>query len=434
MKRNQRKKDTVSKEIKTNSSQERIVRIGTVFLLFVFAVSIFVVNTKYVKPVEPNSNDTLGKIIWDTIFSVPSGAIFVMEFVVSCLLLRFANQLRKERIVIMSCLIFFVASFDNVAIQYPFQSEWIALINFVAIIICVGVVLLQKGEILYVSQEMGFDTTEISRALGNTNNKKIISVQLYKVVTSQVSSTNGIDRIHFDVSHIGNDFVRAGYDVNNISRISYELDRDIVDAFPLVLNLYHEFRKKGDENIRNLLLASINEKIAMLEAKLQMIEDLPRSVTKDDCCIARALTIFLAFRHILNPPAGTKESQDDYIGEISLHDGDLKLNPLTEKQLFSMYRTGILGAALLDKSLRHVFYYHKDGAKSGRKYSVSQLLCDIGSEKNNFSSQTMYISLFTLEDTTVPFVPGYMFKSISEREAEITAAINKTRGKGELSA
>ena len=106
MKRNQRKKDIFPKVIKTNSSQERLVRIGTVFLLFVFAVSIFVVNTKYIKPVEPNSNDTLGKIIWDTIFSVPSGAIFIMEVVVSCLLLRFANQLRKERIVIMSCLIF----------------------------------------------------------------------------------------------------------------------------------------------------------------------------------------------------------------------------------------------------------------------------------------------------------------------------------------
>jgi len=303
---------------------------------------------------------------------------------------------------------------------------------------CASIVLLQKTEKVYVSQYIpqndSFSNGEITKALGNTDNKKIIAAQLYKVETSQVFADDSTERIRFDVSHVGNDFVRTGYDINSISRISYELDRDIVDAFPIILQLYREFRNNGDDSTKNALLKIIDEKITALEAKLQTIDTSHRPVTKADCCIARALTVFLSFKYILNPPSGAQESQDDYIGEISLHDGDLKLSPETEKQLFSLYRTGILGAALLDNDLRHVFHYRKGGTKTGRKYSVSQLICDTGNDKDKFSTQTMYICLFTIKESTMPFVPGYMFKSISEREEEITAVLNKMRKGGEISA
>ena len=422
----------------TINIKEWIVRIGIVVLLAAFFVSILVINFIYLEPPKHDPSINLGRLVWESLINIPSGAVFIIDLVVSILLLIYAKQLRKGRIVCMSVLVFVIATFDNIAIRYPLQQEWIAIVNLVAIFFCAGIVLLQRTEKVYVTkyipQNNSFSNGEITRALGNTDNKKIIAVQLYKVETSQIFAEDRTERIRFDVSHIGNDFVRTGHDINSISRISYELDRDIVDAFPIILRLYHDFRKNGDDNTKNAILKTINEKITVLEARLQSIDTAQRSVTKDDCCIARALTIFLSFKHILNPPQGAKESQDDYIGEISLHDGDLKLTPETEAQLFSLYRTGILGAALLDNDLRHVFHYRKGGTKIGRKYSVSQLICDTGKDKDKFSTQTMYICLFTIKESPMTFIPGYMFKSISEREEEITNVLNKMRKGGEISA
>lgn len=424
--------------------KEWIVRIGIVILFASFLVCILIICIKYPTRPTPNVNVSLGRLVWESITSVASGAVFLIDLVVSILLIHYAKQLRKNRIICMSVLVFVVATFDNIAIQYPFPHEWIAIVNLAAIIFCAVIVLLQKKETIYIPKYISENDTsnyddalnnvEITRVLGNTTNKKIIAVQLYKVKTSQKFSEDGTERICFDVSHFCNDYVRAGNDINSISRISYELDRDIVDSFPIILHLYHEFRNNGDDNTKNALLNTINEKIAVLESKLQTIDSCPREVTKDDCCIARALTIFLSFKELLSPSPGAKESQDNYIGEIALHDKDLKLEPETEKKLFSLYRTGILGAALLDKDLRHVFHYRKDGTKAGRKYSVSQLVCDTGHNKYNFSAQTMYICLFTIKESSMTFIPGYMFKSISEREEEITDVLNKMRNGGEIGA
>lgn len=418
--------------------KEWFVRIGTVVLFATFFVSILVINFKYLEPPKPNSDADLGSLVWESLINVASGAVFFIDILVSGLLLRYAKHLRKSRIIIMSVLVFVITSFDNIAIKYPLQHEWIALANLAAIIFCATIVLLQKQEIIHIPQYIplsnSYSNGEITRALRNTDNKKIIAAQLYKIETSQVFTEDRTERIRFDVSHIGNDFVRVGHDINSISRISYELDRDIVDSFPIILRLYHDFRNNGDDNTKSALLKTINEKIAVLEAKLQTIDAAQRSVTKDDCCIARALTIFLSFKHILSPPPGTHESQDDYIGEISLHDGDLKLKPETENQLFSLYRTGILGAALLDNDLRHVFHHRKGGIKGGRKYVASQLICDTGTDNDRFSTQTMYICLFTIKENNIAFIPGYMFKSISEREEEITAVLNNIRKGGEISA
>ena len=411
-------------------AKERMIRKGIVVLFAAFFISILVINFIYLEPPNPNPNTDLGTIVWDSLTSVASGAVFLIDLAVSVLLILCTKQLRKGRIVCISVLVFVIATFDNIAIKYPLQQGWIALVNFAAIIVCAVIMLLQKQEKIYIPKDNGFDNDEVTKALGNTDNKKIIAAQMYKVETSQVFAADRTERVRFDVSHIGKDFVRYGHDVNSISQISYELDRDIVDSFPIILQLYHKFRNNGDDNTKTTLLNTINEKISMLETKLQAIDALPRDVTKDDCCIARALTIFLSFKHILNPPTGAEESQDDYIGEISLHDGDLKLSAETENQLFSLYRTGILGAALLDKDLRHVFQYRKDGTKIGRKYSVSQLVCDTGMDKDKFSTQTMYICLFTIKESNMLFVPGYMFKSISEREEEITSVLNKMRQGG----
>lgn len=420
MKGNPAKKETCPQNKYPKCTKDTIVRIGIVFFLAVFLAITLIIYLKYSEPVKPNPNINFIRLVWDSIISIPTLSVFLMDIIISTLLITYSHQLQKSKIVCMSILFFVIVTFDNIAIRYPLQQEWIALVNLAAIIICVSLVLLHKKEKIYISKGDIFSDSKITKVLGSTSNKKIIAVQLYKIETSQKIMSDHTERICFDVSHIGNDFVRYGNDVNSISHTTYELDRDIVDSFPIVLNLYEKFRNNGDEAIKIALLAIIDDKITILKNKLKAIETLGREVTKDDCCNARALTIYLSFKYILNHQTGPSSSQNNCIGEISLQNRDLNLKLETEDELFSLYRTGILGAALLNNNLRYIFHYRKKGEKTGRKYSVSQLICNTKEEKNGFSSQIMYICLFTIDGMNTMYIPEYMFESISDREKEIT--------------
>lgn len=415
---------------KENNSiiKEWFVRVGIIIVLVACLVSILVFNIKHAVPLPHDENISLGNLLWQSCISGDSGFVLALGIILDALCFIFAKQLHKGRVAFMTATIYLITVFDNIAIEYPLHPSWIAFANLVAIIICAVIMLAPRRTTLCMpsapsSIGKSYRNTMLSRAISDTDNKNIIATQLYKVQTSLIpaSDSQSSDRVQFDICHIGDDFVRNGYDVNSISRTSYVLDRNIVDCFPIILHLYEKLRNSGDDETKNLICRTIDEKVKQLESMLAGIEISKRAVTKDDCCVARALSILLSFRHKLND-AG--ETQDDYLGEISLHDGDLKLSIDIESKLFSLYRTGILGAALLDTQSRHVFQYRKPGSKTGRKYCVSQLVSSIDSEKDGFSRQTMYICLFTIKESNVAYIPGYMFKSIADREKAITTVLN----------
>ena len=114
---------------KTIDTKEKIVRIGIVALFAVFIISIFVVNLIYLEPPKSNPNTNFGQLVWDSIISVPSGTILFIDLIVNYLLLKYTKEFRKDRIILMSILVFVIAIFDNIAIHYPLQREWIAPVH-----------------------------------------------------------------------------------------------------------------------------------------------------------------------------------------------------------------------------------------------------------------------------------------------------------------
>ncbi len=422
------------KKGQSNTITEWIVRIGIVVLLLGVLVSFLIYNIRYASPISHDTSKNFGDVLWKSLTSGDSGLVLIMTVVADILACTFVKQIKKSKVVSLTAIIYLVTVFDSISIEYQLTPSWIAFGNFIALVTCSIIVLTTRATIpcMSASKYGVFRSEALSRAIGDTRNKKIIATQLYEVRTSLVTSTDlkSTAKVKFDITHIGDDFVRSGYDVNSMSCASYIMDRDIVDCFPVILGLYEKFRASGDDNEKDVLLAFINEKTQKLEERLSKIES-EEAVTKDDCCVARALSILLSFRHKLDIDC-SQETQDDYLGEISLHDGDLNLNTGIENRLFSLYRTGILGAALLDTKSRHVFQYRKLGSKKGRTYCVSQLVSCINSEVAGFSSQTMYICLFTIEqkESEVAVVHGYMFNSISEREKAITSVLNTIKQGG----
>lgn len=423
-----------SKKEQSSTLMEWIVRIGVVVLLVGVLVSFFIYNIRCATPISNDTSKDFGHVLWKSLVSGDSGLVLIMTIVVDILTCAFVRQIKKSKVIGITATIYIITVFDTISIEYQLAPSWVAIGNFMALVICSIIVLTTRAAIpcMGVSKYGVFRSDALAKAVSDTRNKKIIATQLYEVKTSLVSSTDAqhAAKVKFDIAHIGDDFVRSGYDVNSMSCASYIMDRDIVDCFPLILELYEKFRESGDDNEKKVLLTIINEKVQKLEKKLSEIKT-EINVTKEDCCVARALSILLSFRHKLDMDC-THETQDDYLGEISLHDGDLKLSADIENRLFSLYRTGILGVALLDTKSRHVFQYRKLGSKRGRTYCVSQLVSLINSETGGFSNQTMYICLFTIEqkESEFAFIHGYMFNSISEREKAITSVLNTIKQGG----
>ena len=272
-------------------------RITLLVLLIVFVILAVVAASKIATPVQRDPNLSLGQVIWDNITSDYSGITLIFILVIDIITMVFEKAISKAKTAIMSGIIYIIVIFDKIALEYQLHAAWIAAANVAALVICALMNVFQKQ---ITDTNSGSENRDalLYKAASETKNRNIIAVQLYKVNTSLIVSTNDQedDKVRFAISHIGRDFVRPGNDVNSISYMAVDLDRRLVDCFPTILNLYNNFRQTGDDSHLQASRLLIEEKIKQLKGKLSDIERNKREVSKEDCGIARALTILLAFR------------------------------------------------------------------------------------------------------------------------------------------
>lgn len=417
-------KNKIESNLTTNNNiKEWIVRIGIALFFAACTVSLLIFSINITANYQPNADVSVPLLMWDSIMNYKTGLVAIFEMIVYLIGLKYANGIIKSRLWIPFVLLLLLSIFDNFAVSYPLHQAWIALANYVVVVICLLLLLLQKQQLppAIVNNKRSDKDIELTKAFEKSNNRYIIAAQLYKIKTSKIIAVDvgESERVRYTVSRIGHDYICAGNDINGISQVTFDLDRSIVDSFQMVLELYKRFRKNCNQGLKNTILLTINEQIEYLSGRLSEIDTKQRDVTKTDCCIARVLTMYLAFKHILNPDASSNEPPADYIGELKLQEGGFNLQPDTEKKLFTIYRTGILGAALLGDSFRHAFQHRKDGTKHNRKYCASQILSIDKTIDDDFTSQTMYVCLFIIKESETPYIPSYLYKSIDEREKAI---------------
>ena len=261
-----------SKKEQSSTLMEWIVRIGVVVLLVGVLVSFFIYNIRCATPISHDTSKDFGHVLWKSLVSGDSGLVLIMTIVVDILTCAFVRQIKKSKVIGITATIYIITVFDTISIEYQLAPSWVAIGNFMALVICSIIVLTTRAAIpcMGVSKYGVFRSDALAKAVSDTRNKKIIATQLYEVKTSLVSSTDAqhAAKVKFDIAHIGDDFVRSGYDVNSMSCASYIMDRDIVDCFPLILELYEKFRESGDDNEKKVLLTIINEKVQKLEKKI----------------------------------------------------------------------------------------------------------------------------------------------------------------------
>ena len=426
-----------NKEIKSDNFhrcfREWVCNVGTILLYLALFFSLFFVFKDFSSSENAGSKD-IGTLIWDSIISVVSIAIAITDALAAFVLIKYKKHASKFRVIVLAFITYFITVFNNVAIHYPLPISITVIANTFAIVVCIGFLVCLDTPVKTIeSKDVKISHTErfnkqIHGALSSTDNKKLIAIQMYKIRVSSIH-IGGVEQIEYRVKS-GAEFIRDGNDINSISVVTYVLERNIVDQFQTIMHIYQEYVTKGQEIKKKQLLELINPQIDELQNKLKTIEIQKREVTKEDCCIARVLVIYLSMKQILNPDPESQVSHADYIGEVLLHDGDLDLSPDTENKLFTIVRTGILGAALLGENARHVFHYRKDGLKHGRKYCASCLATLNNAAEETAVNQEMDVCLFTVEANENASIPGFVISIIAKRESLISDVLNKYRIEG----
>ncbi len=378
-------------------------------VVYISIIAVFYLYYRKAIPLAPHEEgpSSLAKAIIDSL----SNTYTILTAVAEGIFL-FMSCLRNKSLPQIEMLIFSIAFFLLVCGNYvivDYYNDAVLVVFYDGVIFVAGMFAL----LFRMPDDRKKAVITNPKVLGFTKNKKIIGEQLFAV-----NKTEG-EMVTYTLNSTEY-FVRAGYDINGMLSISYNIPVDVDTSFRMIRDSYLSFIDDGNEGTKKQLIKLLNIQEEKLTAELRKIKS-ANDVKPGDCCLARILLIYLAFLQILDPTP--QDNQDipfgnEYLGELAIKEGRLKINIEIEKRLFTLLRTGILGAVLLGPELRYFFSYQKDGYKAGRKYSAIRL-------PNDDNSSTGYICLFTLECITEERIPPYIVAAVKKEEDRIKKAINR---------
>lgn len=379
-----------------------IICIGTLITYVGICALLFFLYKRAI-PVVPSSGNDIAQVILNVLSNSVTIWSGLIDIVATIILWRWkqANAPRWE-ILVFSVLFFLLVLFNSFALAYPLSSSWIVLID--SLFFVIGVVLLLLRLLSAQAQQEELPTKGKMRIIGSINNRFIVAEQVYtvkKVIVQNVTYTfNSIDYR-----------LRNGYNINGILSVTYSLPYQDDATFTLIRSCYLNYISDGSEETKTELIKLLKTESSSLIARLKKISS-AEEVQPKDCCTARILMIYLAFLRRLD------SSEGDYIGELSLGEGQLGIPVDIEVRLFTLLRTGLLGAILLGPEIRYCFSYRKSGYKAGRKYSTICLPTIDGSPSNK-------VCLFALENISTTSIPSHVIDAIREDENRITTALHK---------
>lgn len=399
-----------------------IVNGGAVVVYIAICVGFILACRWNAASIDESIEKSLAEVLLDTISNTITIATGIIDISIAVVLGWQRKDIPRKRIAFVTVTFFAFVYFNSVALEYPLNSKWIVFVDSLFFVLNAAIVLLQK------SKESTLQNNKPQRIIGNINNKHIIAEQLFSVKRIEKS-----DQIIYALNSMEHT-VKGEHDVNGILSVTYRLPVEDDTSFAFIRNAHHAFVCEGKEETKNELIKTLTREKNKLTQKLQNISS-PEEVTPDDCCLARLLIIYLAFLRILNPPVESSDEEgrnknvewyggEAYIGELSLAEGEIGIDVEIEKRLFTLLRTGLLGAVLVGHELRYLFSYKKDGYKIGRRYSAANL-----SSSEDTSSNI--ICLITLANIHTKTIPQYITDAIRREENRIANATHKLE-RGEM--
>ena len=360
------------------------------------------------------------EVTFDTILDVLKSNLTIGSFVISILLpsiilLLWGKELPKKHIPLYSLLFFAIISVYRLLVIFSGAAEFVGSIYLIILFVLALILWLKVYNRYIVKKEDAEDEDadiEIepnSRAQAKQYLKKYIkgspaaieSIQLYSY-----TETASAGKTEFRLEYI--DGVRKrGVEINALLGLNLELDEETLSGVKTIIKLYNEYNEEKDpavlETRRELLNTTITDRTSQIKQKLSSIVQ-PESVSINDCCLARVLLVYCSILASLN-----KETTFVGFGENSLG-----LSAEIEKSLFTLKRTGTLGAILL-QSYPYGFYYNRNGNKTGRTYC--SFVCK--------SSSTNYLVLTAFRMPNGAIVPNI---GVSRALANVKEKLTKILG------
>lgn len=272
--------------------------------------------------------------------------------------------------------------------------------NIIVIVFIVFYVITLIAVLKLNSRKEVIKSSELSKALERIRNQKILSIQLFDIERVTVGE---FDEFRFKRVE---GTAQTNSDVNGILSATYRIKNKYVSGMELALLRFENVVESGNENEINNFLEEIQKNKGMLLEELKKLK-MPEEVEKEDCCIARLFILYLTLENML------KEANAN---GIIAHEGILELENIEiERRLFTLIRTGILGAIFWGSNDIYTFEYRKNGTKLGRKYATFK----IEDEEQNRE----LICLVVVKESESKLISGDVKKAIGKIEKYVLEAL-----------
>lgn len=400
-----------------------IVNIGSTFVYAAICIGIILYSKNHSavpqNPVIPqNQGHDIAKVLLESLSNSVTIILGIADIIVAAILLWQKKETSKTSIALFTIAFLVFVYFNVFALNYPLSADWIVLIDGLLFAFCASYSFLWGAQGSRNLPQKG-------KVLGKIAHKNIIAEQLFSYKRT-VKGGYAIYTVTSD-EHI----LKSEHDINGILSVTYRLPHEDDITFELIRNTYHNLIDDGNETTRTTLIDTLNLEKDKLTNRLKKIPSADK-VTPNDCCLARILVIYLAFLRILDPqpadsgaPEGGRDNGwyggESYIGELSLEEGKIGLDVEIEQKLFSLLRTGLLGAILVGNESRYIFSYKKNGYKVGRRYSAT-VLCD------SDESPWKKVCMFTLTGIQTNSIPQYITNGIINEEKRVANKLHRIEG------
>lgn len=295
----------------------------------------------------------------------------------------------------------------RVAYILDLSIVYLSVIGLGQFVVCVILALVldkKHKKCLFISKDLLGDA--FGKSIKNTN---ILCVQLFECEKS--FQNNGL--VSFQIQSKGTVINNNSDDVNSILKIHLEFPAEDYNQFRLTMEAYNTLVTNGaDDEGRKLFRDGIQKKKTDLVNRLNAVP--LDKISKSDSCLARLLVCYNVLEKMVDEPLQVS---------VDFEDGELGLETDHEKRLFSMLRTGMLGAILFESDRRYYFRYRRDGIKNGRKYCAFVLNPD---DLNGIENQNcLIICLVIIRENETKKITGDIQDWISSAEKKISKTYRK---------
>ena len=341
---------------KMSDSQKRRVADGALAIIYIITIYLYTTHCTWSKTIINGDNTPL--IIWNEITNVSTVAPVVVFGLVNAKLKNVGTK--KEKIVrlIESAFGTILFWFYRVAVTLELSSAVFAIVGFAQylVLLIIKIISYSGEQDCIVTNNGGI----ISRAIGTISNRNILSIQLFHV---SHKSEDGMDKFIFRcIDHMENASRNVDCDVNCMMVTTLELPHEEYKAFLLAQTAYNMVMDSGLKKDEDDFLSTVDKEKTQLMKKLKALS--LQDIEKINCCEARLILCYSNLERMVSSPT---------YSITELEDGKLGINEEIDKKLFTMARTGLLGAVLFGENLRYSFKYRKQGIKTGRQYSAAVL-------------------------------------------------------------